>query len=75
MEFEWTGSKLSVGEVQMDAGGPVPRCGMTAAAQPSLPKDPSILRTIVRDVDQALGIYGTTDTSGTIRVGDVVEQG
>ncbi len=74
VEFTWTGLALRVGKVRMTAGIPVPRCGMTAAAQPDLTRDPSILRTIVRDVGQALGIYGSTDVSGMIQVGDRVEQ-
>jgi uncharacterized protein YcbX len=74
VEFDWTGKALRVGEALLTAGVPVPRCGMTAAAQRDLSKDPSILRAIVREVKQVLGIYGSTDSSGVIQEGDIVRQ-
>lgn len=74
VEFEWSGSSIRIGDVPMTAGGPVPRCGMTAAAQNGLPTDPSILRTIVREVNQNLGIYASTEATGIVRTGDVVER-
>jgi uncharacterized protein YcbX len=54
---------------------PTPRCGMTIQAQAGLEKDPSVLRTIVKDADQNLGIYASVTTTGEIRVGDLVELG
>jgi MOSC domain-containing protein YiiM len=48
---------------------------MTIQAQAGLEKDPSVLRTIVRDADQSLGIYASVVTPGEIRVGDTVELG
>jgi MOSC domain-containing protein YiiM len=48
---------------------------MTIQAQANLPKDPSILRTIVRDADQSLGIYASVLESGSVEVGDLVELG
>jgi uncharacterized protein len=46
---------------------------MTIQAQAEFPKDPSILRTIVRDADQNLGVYASVIAAGEIRVGDIVE--
>jgi MOSC domain-containing protein YiiM len=46
---------------------------MTIQAQAGLEKDPSILRTIVRDADQNLGVYASVVAAGEIRVGDLVE--
>jgi hypothetical protein len=46
---------------------------MTIQAQAGLEKDPSILRTIVRDADQNLGVYASVVTPGEVRVGDLVE--
>jgi hypothetical protein len=37
-----------------------------------LPKDPTVLRTVVRDADQNLGIYATVATPGLVRAGDPV---
>jgi hypothetical protein len=46
---------------------------MTTQAQGDLPKDPSVLRTIVRDGAQNLGSYASVVASGRVAVGDVVE--
>jgi hypothetical protein len=46
---------------------------MIAQPQPGLAKDPQVLRTVVRDAEQNLGIYATITTPGTVRVGDPVE--
>ena len=42
-------------------------------AQKNLPKDASILRSIVKEADQNLGIYASVATAGEVRVGDPVE--
>lgn len=75
VEAEWDGRKLRVGDVELKCEIPTPRCGMTIQAQPGLAKDPTILRTIVRDANQRLGIYASIASPGTVRVGDVVELG
>ena len=46
---------------------------MTIQAQKEFPKDPTILRSIVKDADQNLGIYASVIEAGEVRVGDVVE--
>jgi hypothetical protein len=46
---------------------------MIAQPQPGLSKDPQVLRAVVRDADQNLGIYATIATPGPVRVGDPVE--
>ena len=56
VEAEWEGRKLHVGSVELQCEIPTPRCGMTIQEQAGLKKDPSILRTIVKDADQNLGI-------------------
>jgi uncharacterized protein YcbX len=75
VEAEWEGRKLHVGGVELKCEIPTPRCGMTIQAQAGLEKDPSILRTIVRDADQNLGIYASVIKSGGVKVGDLVELG
>jgi MOSC domain-containing protein YiiM len=42
-------------------------------AQANLPNDPSVLRTIVREAGQQLGIYASVIHPGRVAVGDVVE--
>jgi len=73
VEAEWGGRKLHVGGVELRCEIPTVRCGMTIQAQAGLEKDPSILRTIVRDADQNLGVYASVVGAGEVRVGDVVE--
>jgi MOSC domain-containing protein len=73
VEPEWSGRKLHLGGVELRCEIPTVRCGMTIQSQAGLEKDPSILRTIVRDADQNLGIYASVVTAGNVQVGDSVE--
>ena len=73
IEADWSGQKLRLGGVEIKCEIPTVRCGMTIQAQASFPKDPSILRTIVKDADQNLGAYASVIAPGNIRAGDVVE--
>ena len=69
----WSGKSLRIGQVVLQVHMPTARCSMTVQAQPGLPKDPLVLRAIVRDADQNLGVYATVTTPGDVRVGDPVE--
>ena len=73
IESEWAGKTVRLGSVEIRGEIPTVRCGMTIQAQENLPKDPRILRSIVKDADQNLGIYASVVTAGDVRVGDVVE--
>jgi MOSC domain-containing protein len=73
IELEWNSQKLQIGSSIVQCQIPTARCGMTTHAQKDLPKDPSVLRTIVKDADQNLGTYATVVASGTVKVGDAVE--
>jgi hypothetical protein len=42
---------------------------MTTHAADDLPKDPLVLRTIVRDANQNLGVYANVETPGEVAVG------
>lgn len=72
-ELEWAGHEVRVGEAVFKIELPCPRCVMTTQQVGELPKDPSILRTIVKESDQKVGIYASVATPGKIRVGDPVE--
>ena len=73
IESEWAGKKVRLGNVEILCEIPTVRCGMTMQAQKNLPKDPSILRSIVKEADQNLGVYASVVTPGEVSVGDVVE--
>lgn len=70
-EPQWVGRTLAVGDalrIRIDAR--CTRCVMTTLAQPDLPKDAGILRTVVRANEGYAGLNGTVIRPGRIRVGD-----
>lgn len=71
-EAGWTGH-LRVGGATLTIDMPTVRCVMTTLPQPSLAKDPSVLRSIVRDGGQNLGLYCSVTSPGRVAVGDAVE--
>lgn len=73
VESEWAGKTLRIGSVELKCEIPTMRCGMTMQAQREFPKDPTVLRSIVKDADQNLGIYASVVTIGSVREGDQVE--
>ncbi len=73
IETEWSGRTLRIGEAQIKIEIPCVRCVMTTLPQDDLGKDPSVLRTIVRDAAQNVGVYASVAASGRISVGDRVE--
>jgi uncharacterized protein len=73
VEAGWAGRVLRVGEVELKLEIPCARCGMTTHAQKDLPKDPTVLRTVVKEGNQNMGIYASVISGGRVRVGDVVE--
>lgn len=73
IESEWSGKTVRVGNVELLCEMPTERCSMATNAQKELPKDPSILRSLVEEADQNLGVYASVLKAGEVRVGDVVE--
>ncbi|MFN3581658.1 MAG: MOSC domain-containing protein [Pseudomonas sp.] len=72
VEQSWLGKQIRLGEVIIDCVGTAPRCGAVTRAQGQLSDDKSILRSIVREAQQNLGIYGSVEGTGLLRVGDEV---
>jgi uncharacterized protein YcbX len=72
VEADWVGRAIRIGSTVVRGELRTMRCAMVALAQPDLPKDPSVLRAIVRDADQCLGLYASVATPGTVAVGDPV---
>jgi uncharacterized protein YcbX len=72
-EFDWCGRELRIGGAKVAVTVPCPRCVMTTLPQGDLPKDPAVLRTIVRDSGQNAGVYATVSSPGRVSLGDVVE--
>lgn len=72
VEQDWIGRKLHLGSVRVACTETTPRCGAVARKQRGLSEDASILRSIVREAEQNLGIYGRGLETGCLRVGDAV---
>jgi uncharacterized protein YcbX len=73
-EFSWKGKKAKIGTAEIEFRDPCPRCVMTTREITSdIPEDRDILRYIVRELDQNLGVYATVTQPGRISVGDSVQ--
>ena len=72
VEQAWIGKRLAIGGSTVDCTDTTPRCGAVTRAQRDFGADKSILRTIVKDADQNVGIYGAVVNSGDLRIGDDV---
>jgi uncharacterized protein YcbX len=72
VEQDWIGKALKIGEVIIQCDDAAPRCGAVTRQQSGFGKDSSILRSIVREADQNLGIYGNVLNTGSINIGDDV---
>jgi uncharacterized protein len=73
-EFGWSGRRARVGSATVEFGAPCPRCVMvTREIDGSVPADRAILRYVVRNLDQNLGVYATVVEPGRVRTGDAFE--
>jgi len=72
VEADWSGRTLRIGATRIKIEMPTVRCVIPTLDQPGVKKDPSVLRTIVRDAAQNLGAYATIANGGTIALGDEV---
>jgi MOSC domain-containing protein len=72
VEADWNGRTVRIGDARIKVEMPCARCVMTTLEQIDLAKDPSVLRTIVRDADQNVGSYCTVVGAGKFAVGDEV---
>ena len=70
-EDEWVGATVQVGEAALDVVKQIDRCVMTTRAQPGgIHRDVDVLRTIIRERANNLGIGALVQTPGRVRVGD-----
>lgn len=73
VELDWCEKTLRVAGVRVKVEMPCVRCVMTTLPQGDLPHEPLVLRTIVRDAAQNLGVYASVMSPGSVAVGDDVE--
>ncbi len=73
VERDWIGRQLRIGDAVVRVEGGCPRCVMvTRRIDDDTPQDRSILRHIVRDLGQDVGVYATVVTPGRLAAGDEV---
>lgn len=72
-ENAWCGRRLKIGEAILEITVECPRCVMTTHGFEDLPKDPKIMRTLVRESGGNLGVYAKVEKPGRIALGDRIE--
>jgi uncharacterized protein YcbX len=75
-EEEWLGGLLIFGEgedgARIRANRKDPRCMMVNLDPQQAVQNPAVLREIVRNREECVGLYASTEAMGTVRVGDPV---
>ncbi|MEB2286060.1 MAG: MOSC domain-containing protein [Myxococcales bacterium] len=71
-EAAWTRRRLRVGDVVLRLTAECPRCVMTTHGFADLPRDPAVMRALVREVGGQLGVYACIETPGSVRLDDPV---
>ena len=67
------GSRVTLGDAEMEVGMRIERCVMTVRPQPGgIERDLQVLRTIARERDTCLAVGALVTSPGVIRVGDVL---
>ena len=72
-EMAWRGKRLAIGDAVIEVTVECPRCVMTTHGFADLPKDPGIMRSLVKQTGGNLGVYAKIETPATLRVGDAVQ--
>ncbi|WP_236793672.1 MOSC domain-containing protein [Amycolatopsis sp. GM8] len=71
-EDDWVGSVLRVGGLRLRVDRRDRRCMIVNVDPVTTQRDPEVLRTIARERDLCLGVYGSTVEPGPVAVGDAV---
>jgi uncharacterized protein YcbX len=71
-EDTWVGSVLRIGGFTMRIDKRDARCVMINIDPGSTARDPEVLRTVVRERDSCLGVYGSVVEPGRVAIGDAV---
>ena len=71
-ENQWMGRRAKIGSAVIKFEMPCPRCVITTHGFEDLPKDPKIMRHLVKENGGNLGAYVSIETPGTFAQGDVI---
>ncbi len=74
VEAGWTGAVLRIGGARIEIAMACPRCVMITHGFDDLPADTRLLRTVVREANQCVGVYARVREPGEIAEGDGVER-
>jgi uncharacterized protein YcbX len=72
-ELEWAGRRLQIGDAVVRIDMECPRCVMVTHGFEDLPKDPKVMRALVRETGGNLGAYATVESPGRVQVGDSIQ--
>jgi hypothetical protein len=72
VEQDWIGRRLTVGAAELEVLVGCPRCVMITHGFDDLPRDTALLRTVVREAAQNVGVYARVVRPGRVAVGDAV---
>lgn len=72
VEQGWIGRRIAVGAAQLEVVVGCPRCVMITHAFADLPRDPGLMRTVVKEANQNVGVYARVLAPGRVAVGDAV---
>jgi len=71
-EQDWRGRRIGIGDAIIEVTVECPRCVMTTHGFEDLPKDPRVMRSLVKEAGGNLGVYAIVAKPGRMRVGDPV---
>ena len=71
-EDDWVGRTLRIGSIEMRVDKRDGRCVVITIDPITTERNPTILRTVARDRQGCLGVYGSTVTPGRVAVGDAI---
>ncbi|MCP4436785.1 MAG: MOSC domain-containing protein [Actinomycetia bacterium] len=73
-ELGWEGRRLRIGNAELELTAACPRCVMvTREVTDDIPQDRAVLRHIVAELDQCVGIYANVTVPSSVARGDEVE--
>ena len=73
LEDGWRNLVLRVGEVELSVQKPCTRCTIVTRAQPGIPADTNIFRSLAHEHGATFGVLCEVQKPGTVRVGDELE--